>query len=171
MLRIAWLALTVAVSIGAWAAYSWARNPAYPVVERAAKTSRAASNDVPPAAMSVAASPDTLSKSDRLDAGHQRVAAKPQMTPVTYAPPTDTKQPAAPVAAAPKIVSRHWHDPHDPKVRRERSANQESGSSKSKSAKSTTSGPDRRLQANAACKQPSGWNTLRRALNMPLSGC
>jgi hypothetical protein len=166
----------VAVSVGAWAAYSSAREPAYPVVDRTAKTSRAASNDVPPAAMSVAASPDTLSKSDRLDAGHQRVAAKPQMTPVTYAPPTDTKQPAAPVAAAPKIVSRHWHDPHDPKFRRERSANQEtnssqSSSSKSKSAKSTTSGPDRRLQANAACKQPSGWNTLRRALNMPSTGC
>jgi hypothetical protein len=95
---------------------------------------------------------------------------------VTSIPPNDAKPPAAPVVAAPKIVSRHWHDPHDPKFRRERSANQEinsskDSSSKSKSAKSTTSGSDRRLQANAACKEPSGWNTLRRALNMPTPGC
>lgn len=112
-------------------------------------------------------SQDTLTKADRLEIAYVRdaVAAEPAM-PVAKAP--DVTPPQAPMpTAAPKIVSRHWHDPNAKKSAAaspgRRIKDQEP--KKSKNADRGKATVDLR-----ACRRPEGFAGLLRALNLS-PGC
>jgi hypothetical protein len=111
-------------------------------------------------------SQDTLTKADKLEIAYVRVpvvAVEPVML-ITRAPDETPSQP--PSSVAPKIVSRHWHDPS--------------------AKKSAAASPDRRQiqepkkiknddRAKATvdlrpCRRPEGFAGLLRALNLS-PGC
>ena len=106
-------------------------------------------------------------KADRLPLeGRADTPAGAEKAVVAYAPPARVpSEPPAPQKAVspplPRIISRHWHDPHD---RQHQETKQKASASKSP----TKSSPDRAPKQVAAVKEcrSDGLNPLLRKLNL-----
>src|SRR5712672_2508334 len=111
MIRTVWLGLFLLLGIAALASFRFAFSPQRPVA--LTKAAAFISADAEPSAVGTAVAPDTLTKGDRLQVVYvgPPVDVKPAATADVPATP-----PSAAATVAPKIISRHWHDPNDPKV-------------------------------------------------------
>lgn len=113
MIRTVWLGVFLLLGIAVLASYRFAVSP-----QQLAELSKAvalASGDIEPSSVGMASAADTLTKGDRLQIAYMAPATdvKPAATAVAPVSP-----PIPPATPAPRIVSRHWHDPHDRKVTR-----------------------------------------------------
>ena len=139
VIRTVWLGLVLLVGLIGLASFKLAIGSPRPIAIVQA-SAVAAGRDMPEIGTSPV--PDTLTKGDRL--------------PVTYissVEPLATElqvPPEPPSMAAPKIISRHWHDPSDP-----RAAQGGTKKPKSKDLKETCA-PSRTQAAGTGGLQP-GW--------------
>jgi hypothetical protein len=111
MIRTVWLGLFLLLGICALASFKFAFGPQQSIP--LAKAAAFISADAEPSSVGTAIAPDTLTKGDRLQVVYVEpiIDAKPAATEGAPAPP-----PIRPATTAPRIVSRHWHDPNDQKV-------------------------------------------------------
>lgn len=156
MIRTAWLGLFLLLSIAALASFKFAFSPQQPV-----SLSRAAalvSADAEASSMGRAVAPDTLTKGDRLQIVYvaPSIDVKPAATAGAPAPPR-----IRPPTTAPRIISRHWHDPNDRKVA-------QGAKQKTRARDSTKSAPvvDRKPAVEANSCKPDGLQGLRQLFNM-----
>jgi hypothetical protein len=155
MIRTVWLGLVLLLGIGALASFRFILNPQQPV--SLAKAAAFVSADVEPSSVGTAAASDTLTKGDRLQVAYVAPAIDVRPAAIADAPP-----PIRPAATAPRIISRHWHDPNDQKViqrTRQKAKLRESG----KTASAVERNPS--VEANS-CK-PDGLQVLRQLFNTP----
>ena len=109
MIRTVWLGVFLFIALAALASFKLAFGSQRPVtsanrpqVVRDLEIETVASDAVP----------NTLKKSDRLEVTSASTVESPE--PVATVIPVVVPEP--PVTAAPKITSRHWHDPADQKT-------------------------------------------------------
>ena len=144
MIRTVWLGLVLLIGLFGLACFKLAIGSPRPIAILQA-TAVAAVREMPEIRTSPV--PDTLTKGDRL--------------PVTYistVEPLATKLQVPPSVAAPKTISRHWHDPSDPRA-------PQGGTKKSKSKDLTKNARrvERKPSAPEACN-PDRSSPLRRLL-------
>ena len=160
MIRTVWLGLFLLFGIGALASFKFAFSSQQPI--SSAKAATFVSAYAEPSLVATAVASDTLTKSDRLQ--------------VMYVAPTINVNPAAseyaavppPVGStpiAPKIITRHWHDPHDQKLT-------QLAKQKAKVRDSKKSAPvvERKPSVEANSCNPDGLEGLRQLFNSP-SNC
>ena len=149
VIRTVWLGVFLFAGLVALASFKLASGSPRPVTI-AERHHIAGDREIGTVAVSVA--PDTLRKSDRLE-----VTYVPAVEPVAMVPPV------APESPAPKIISRHWHDPSDQKVA-------QVPTRKPKGTKESSPTVERKpiLEANA-CKS-DGFNRIKRLFN-PTTNC
>ena len=158
MIRTVWLGLFLLIGLGTLASFKLAFKASQPVAVINAAAFVSANADI--STVDNSAVSDTMLKGDRLQITHLQPAVdlKPVAVEDTPLPP------ARAVTGAPRIISRHWHDPSDQK--REQAAATKSTLKYSKKNVPTV-GRRPAVEANS-CK-PEGLDTLRRAFNMPTS--
>ena len=157
MIRTVWLGVFLLLGIAVLASYRFAVSP-----QQLAELSKAvalASGDIEPSSVGMASAADTLTKGDRLQIAYMAPATdvKPAATAVAPVSP-----PIPPATPAPRIVSRHWHDPHDRKVT-------QAAKPKAKARDSKKGAPvgERRPAVEASFCQPDALHGLRQLFNMP----
>jgi hypothetical protein len=111
LIRTVWLGLFLLSLIGGLACYKFAyleQRPATLINSLALVAANAEATTNVPATIS-----DTLTKGDRLEVQHVKPAldVTPAKVQQSVEPPVVSK------AAVPTIISRHWHDPSDQKLR------------------------------------------------------
>jgi hypothetical protein len=129
---------------------------AQPVAVAEAAAFSAANEDMPTVGESVAW--DTLTKSDRL----QVVYVQPDMDVKSAAVENSSVPLALPARVAPKIISRHWHDPSD-----RRTAQVTTKKSKAKDPKKNMPVADRKPAIEANSCKPTGFDGPRQLFDMP----
>ena len=153
MIRTVWLGLALFVCFIGLASFKLAIGSPRPMAAVQASAS-AADRDVPEIGTSPV--PETLTKGDRLPVAYisfvEPLATELQMTP------------EAPSIAAPKIISRHWHDPGDP-----RAAQGGTKKPKSKDLRKHARRVERKPSASEACN-PDGSSPLKRLFG-PATTC
>lgn len=152
LIRTVWLGIILFAGLVALASFKLAFGSPRPIA--IAESSQMA-NDREVGTVVTAALPDTLKKSDRLEVTYVHA-----VEPVAMVPPVP---PELPNAIAPKIISRHWHDPSDQKVA-------QVATRKPKSSKKGSPGVERKpvLQADA-CNSAS-LDRIKRFFN-PATNC
>ena len=157
MIRTVWLGLFLLLGIAALASFRFAFSPQRPVA--LTKAAAFISADAEPSAVGTAVAPDTLTKGDRL----QVVYVGP---PVDVKPAATADAPAIPPTGAtpiaPRIISRHWHDPNDPKV-----AQRTKQKAKAKDSRKTAPAVERKPAVEASSCKPDGLQGLRQLFNTP----
>ena len=155
MVRTVWLGLFLLLGMGGLALFKFAFSPHQAV--SLSDVAAFVSADAEPASVGTAFTSDTLTKGDRLQIVYVAPAidVKPAATEDTTAPP-----PARSAAPAPKIISRHWHDPNDRKVT-------QGAKQKPKAGDSRKSGPagDRKPVVEASSCKPDALEGLRQLFN------
>jgi len=157
MIRTVRLGLFLLLGVGALAASRFFLSPQQPA--SLAKAAAFVSADAEPSSVGAAVASDTLTKGDRLQVAYVAPTVDVKTAATAEPPP-----PSPPIAAAPaeKIVSRHWHDPNDPKVAQRIKQKAKGGDSR-KNAPVAERKP--LVEANS-CK-PDGLQGLRQLFNMP----
>jgi hypothetical protein len=159
MIRTVWLGLFLLLGIAALASFRFAFSfsPKQPVA--LTKAAAFVSADAEPSSVGTTVASDTLTKGDRLQVVYvgPSVDVKPAATADAPAiPPTG----AAPIA--PRIISRHWHDPNDPKV-----AQRTKQKAKAKDSRKTAPAVERKPAVEASSCKPDGLQALRQLFNTP----
>jgi hypothetical protein len=158
LIRTVWLGLFLLIGLGTLASFKLAFNASQPVAEIDAVAFVAANADISTVGNSAVS--DTMQKGDRLQITHLQPALDSKPVAVEDAP----LPPARTVTGAPRIISRHWHDPSDQK--REQAA---ATKSMLKDSKKNVPTVGRRPAVEASSCKPEGLDTLHRAFNMPTS--
>jgi len=155
MIRTVWLGLVLLLGIGALASFRFVLSPQQPV--SLAKAAAFVSADAEPSSVGTAAASDTLTKGDRLQVAYVAPAIDVRPAAIADAPP-----PIRPAATAPRIISRHWHDPNDPKV-----AQRTKQKAKAKDSRKTAPAIERKPAVEASSCKPDGLQGLRQLFNTP----
>jgi hypothetical protein len=158
LIRTVWLGLFLLIGLGTLASFKLAFNASQPVAVINAAAFVSANADISTVGNSAVS--DTMLKGDRLRITHLQPAVDLKPVAVEDAP----LPPARAVTGAPRIISRHWHDPSDQK--REQAA---ATKSKLKDSKKSVPTVGRRPAVEANSCKPEGLDTSRRAFNMPTS--
>jgi hypothetical protein len=160
MIRTVWLGLFLLLGIGALASFKFVLNPRQPVSLADVSLDKATafvSADAESSSVGRAVAPDTLTKGDRLQIVYVAPAidVKPATTVDAPVPP-----PIRPTTTAPRIISRHWHDPNDRKVN-------QGAKQKAKIRDSSNSAPavERKPSVEANSCKPDGLQGLRQLFN------
>jgi hypothetical protein len=157
MIRTVWLGLFLLLGIAALASFRFAFSPQQPV--SLSKAAAFVSADAEPSAVGAAVASDTLRKGDRL----QVVYAGP---PVGVKPAATADVPATPpigaATIAPRIISRHWHDPNDPKV-----TQGSKQKAKARNSRKTAPAVERIPAVEASSCKPDGLQGLRQLFSTP----
>ena len=156
MIRTVWLGVFLLLGIAVLASYRFAVSP-----QQLAELSKAvalASGDIEPSSVGMASAADTLTKGDRLQIAYMAPATDVKPAATVVAPVSPPIPPATP---APRIVSRHWHDPHDRKVTRAAKPKVKD------SRKSAPAGERKPATVEASSCQPDALQGLRQLFNMP----
>ena len=155
MIRTVWLGVFLLLGIAVLASFRFAVSPQQPVELSVAL----ASADIEPSSVGMASAADTLTKGDRLQIAYVAPATdvKPAATAVAR-----VALPIPPATPAPKIISRHWHDPNDRKVT-------QAAKPKAKARDSKKGAPvgERKPAVEASSCQPDALHGLRQLFNMP----
>jgi hypothetical protein len=154
MIRTVWLGVFLLLGIAVLASFRFAVSPQQPV--ELSKAVALASADIEPSSVGMASAADTLTKGDRLQIAYVAPATDVKPTATAVAPVPAPMRPAAP---APKIVSRHWHDPHDRKVT-------QAAKPKARDSRKSTPVGERRPAVEASSCQPDALDGLRQLFNM-----
>jgi hypothetical protein len=104
---------------------------------------------------------DTLTKGSRLEVAYAYVcpASEVKLTPINYTP--DPQPQSAPPVVVRKIISRHWHDPSDPKARQARDQK-----SKHKEAKKGPANIELKATTEASLCPSNGFDAIRQAFDL-----
>jgi hypothetical protein len=149
LIRTVWLGLLLLAGLVALASFKLAFGSPRPIA--IAELSQMA-NDREIGIVVTTAVPDTLKKSDRLQVTYVHA-----VEPVAMVPPVP---PELPNAIAPKIISRHWHDPSDQKVAQVATRKSKKGSP----------GVDRKPVLEADACNSAGLDRIKRFFN-PAPNC
>jgi hypothetical protein len=157
MIRTVWLGLFLLLGIAALASFRFAFNPRQPVA--LTKAAAFVSADAEPSSVGTTVASDTLTKGDRLQVVYvgPPVGVKPAATADVPATPPIS---AAPIA--PKITSRHWHDPNDPKV-----TQRTKQKAKARDSRKIAPAVERKPAVEASSCKPDGLQALRQLFNTP----
>jgi hypothetical protein len=157
MIRTVWLGLFLLLGIAALASFRFAFNPQQPVA--LTKAAAFVSADAEPSSVGTTVASDTLTKGDRLQVVYvgPPVGVKPAATADVPATPPIS---AAPIA--PKIISRHWHDPNDPKV-----TQRSKQKAKTRDSRKIAPAVERKPAVEASSCKPDGLQALRQLFNTP----
>ena len=155
MIRTVWLGLFLLFGIGALASFKFAFSSQRPI--SSAKAAIFVSAYAEPSLVATAVASDTLTKGDRLQVMYvaPTIDVNPAASEYAAVPP-----PVGSTPIAPKIISRHWHDPNDRKVT-------QGAKQKPKAGDSRKSGPagDRKPVVEASSCKPDALEGLRQLFN------
>lgn len=157
LIRTVWLSLFFLIFLGGTAAFKLAFGQPEPA--KAASALNLAPSDHDQPTIGVNTRQDPLAKGDRLEVSYVRPTTDLKLTPINYAP--DPPPQSAPPVVLREIVSRHWHDPKDPKVRQ---ANDPK--SKRKDAKKGSVAVQPKATTEASICPPDGFDVIRQAFNL-----
>ena len=161
MVRTVWLGLFLLLGMGGLALFKFAFSPHQAV--SLPKVTAFVSADAESSSVGAAVASDTLTKGDRLQVAY--VAPVAPAIDVKTAAIADPPQPSPPIGAAataPRIISRHWHDPNDPKV-----AQRIKQKAKARDSRKTAPVVERKPLVEANSCKPDGLHGLRQLFNMP----
>ena len=158
MIRTVRLGLFLLLGVAALAAFRFFFSPQQPA--SLAKAAAFVSANAESSSVGAAVASDTLTKGDRLQVAY--VAPAIDVKTAAIAAPPPPSPPIGAAATAPRIVSRHWHDPNDPKVTQRIKQKAKARDSR-KNAPVVEGKP--LVEANS-CK-PDGFQGLRQLFNMP----
>jgi hypothetical protein len=149
LIRTVWLGLFLLIGLGTLASFKLAFNASQPVAMINAVAFVSADADISTVGNSAVS--DTMLKGDRLQITHLQPAVDLKPVAVEDAP----LPPARAVTGAPRIISRHWHDPSDQK--REQAAATKSKLKDSKKNWAQTCSRGQLLQTRTAGHVTSGF--------------
>jgi len=157
MIRTVWFGLFLLLGIGALASFRFVLSPQQPV--SLAKAAAFVSTDAGPSSVGTAVASDTLTKGDRLQVVYVAPAidVKPAATADAPGPPL-----IRPATTAPRIISRHWHDPNDQKV-----TQRTKQKAKVRDSRKTAPVVERKSAVEANSCKPDGLQGLRQLFNTP----
>jgi len=157
MIRTVWLGLFLLLGIAALASFRFVLSPQQPV--SLAKAAAFVSADAESSSVGTAVASDTLTKGDRLQVVYvpPAIVVKPAATADAPPPP-----PTRAAATAPRIISRHWHDPNDERVTQRIKQN-----AKARDSRKTAPVVERKPSVEANSCKPDGLQGLRQLFNMP----
>jgi len=161
MIRTVRLGLFLLLGVAVLAAFRFFLSPQQPA--SLAKAAAFVSADAESSSVGAAVASDTLTKGDRLQVAYVApVAPAFDVKTAAIADPPPPSPPIGAPATAPRIVSRHWHDPNDPKVTQRIKQ-------KAKARDSRKNAPvvERKPLVEANSCKPDGLHGLRQLFNMP----
>jgi len=156
LIRTVWLGIFFLIFLGGTAAFKFAFGEPEPAMAASALNLVASDHELP--MVGADHHQDTLTKGDRLEIAYVHPATEPNLIPASHAPAPPR---AAQTAVLRQIISRHWHDPNDPKLRQRRDQN-----SKRKEAKYGSAPTHPRATAESGACLSDGFGTIRRAFNL-----
>jgi hypothetical protein len=157
LIRTVWLSLFFLIFLGGTAALKFVFGQPEPAKAAIALNLAASGHDQP--TVGVSTRQDSPTKGDRLEVVYARPTTGVQLIPIKYAP--DSPPQSAPPVVQREIVSRHWHDPKDPKVRQ---ANDPKP--KRKDVKKGSIAVQPKATTEASICPSDGFDVIRQAFNL-----
>lgn len=152
LIRTVWLGLFLLICLAALASFKLAFGSSRPV---AAEGLGNPAKNQELTTVSTEAAPETLTKGDRLQVSYEPA---PVFEPAPAIAPVPPKRPAdVPL----KIISRHWHDPHDQKA-----AQSTSGTTKPKNLKKNSRVVERKPTQEVDACRPHELDRVKRLFNL-----